>query len=237
MRIAARHDQALAAAHQRQADMQPGLEPARQPARHLRRRPGLRHVEAGDIALVAAQFRQRLVAAAPEQVEADAATMFDPVGQRQVVACRQPQALRHGAHHRRQQLLEPALPRRMHGLQGNPRCGVELHQRGPEIGELRTATTLHHHQGRPQRLLAVAQQAPGRAIGHPGPLRRIAQRALFRDSREQGQQAAGIDIAQQRPEIPGPAQARQRGSQILRCCCRRRHIWSFVFLAYPCRPI
>jgi hypothetical protein len=168
MRIAARDDQALAAPHHRQADMARRVQPAPQPALQLRHGPALRHMEAGHFAFVAAQFRQGFLAAAPEQFEADAAAVLDPVGQRQVVARRQPQALGGDAHHRRQQGFQPALPGGMHVVQRPPRRRVQVHQGGTELGQARAATAFHDDHRRAQRLLAVAQQAPGRAVGHAG---------------------------------------------------------------------
>jgi hypothetical protein len=176
MRIAARDDQALAAPHHRQADMARRVQPAPQPTGQLRPGPTLRHMEAGHLAFVAAQFRQGFLAAAPEQFEADAAAVLDPVGQRQVVARRQPQALGGDAHHRRQQGFQPSLPGRMHFIQRMPRRRVQFDQGSAEFGQARAATAFHDHHRHAQRLLAVAQQTPGRAVGHAGGARGDAKR-------------------------------------------------------------
>ncbi len=212
MWIAARHDQALAAAHQGQADVQRRLQPAPEPVGDLRCGPAFGNMETGNIAFVTPQPGQRLLAAAPGQIEADTAAMFDPVGQRQIVAGCQPQALWSRPYHRRQQVLQPALPRRMDLAKRGPRRCIELHQRSAKFRQSRSAAALHVHQRRPQGLFAVAQQAPGRTVGHAGLPRRIAQSALGRQGGEQCQQATGVDIQQQRPEIPGPAQTRWRGA-------------------------
>jgi hypothetical protein len=166
-------------------------------------------METGHLAFVAPEFRQRFFAAAPEQFEADATTMLDPVGQRQVVACGQAQALGGGAHHRRQQGFQLALPGRMHLLQGAPRRRVKIDQGHAELGKARTTTAFHDHHRRTQRLFAVAQQAPGRTVGHAAARAADAQRAAFGQSAQQLQQARGIDIPQQGPEIPVPAQSGQ----------------------------